>query len=122
MTDADNRDEEVRLKLLKMLDRGQAEWTQRDLAKNLGISLGKTNYCIRELVKEGYIKVGSIKNADNKTVHAYTLTRQGMEEHFRLLVHFLSRKLREYDTLRKEIEEINQELIQKGGLRLESQE
>jgi len=118
MDERNHRDEEVRLRLLKVLDSSESECTQRELAKTLGISLGKTNYCVRELVKEGFIRIRRFKNSENKTAYAYALTPRGIEEQFRLLVHFLSRKLREYETLRKEITEINQELMQKGGLRL----
>ena len=120
MNDNDHRDEEVRLRLLKVLNSSETEWTQRDLANQLGISLGKTNYCVRELARAGYIRIRRFRNSKNKLAYAYAITSIGIEEQFRLLVHFLSRKFREFEVLRKEIDEINDELLQKGGLRLGS--
>jgi EPS-associated MarR family transcriptional regulator len=118
----DNRDEETRLRLLNVLDSEETEWTQRGLADQLGISLGKTNYCVRELSRAGFIRIRRFRRSNNKLACAYALTSSGIEEHFRLLVHFLSRKLREYELLRKEIAEINQELVKHGSKRLEARE
>ena len=66
--------------------------TQRELAKRVGISLGKTNYWVTEMVNEGLIKFERFKNAGNKSAYTYVLTPKGIEEKFRLLIHFLSRK------------------------------
>jgi EPS-associated MarR family transcriptional regulator len=117
MNDLLHRDEKIRLTLLKILA-GEGRKSQRDLAGQLGISLGKTNYWIRRLSAEGLITIGRARNAGNKFEYTYTLTSRGMEERFRLLVHCLSRKLRQFDDLRTEIAEINKELVQYGGLRL----
>lgn len=64
------------------------------------------------MVKEGLIKIERFKKAGNKSAHSYFLTPKNMEEKSRLLIHFLSRKLREYEILGKEIEELNLEILQ----------
>jgi EPS-associated MarR family transcriptional regulator len=121
MNNLSHRDEKIRLTLLKIFA-GEGRKSQRDLASQLGISLGKTNYWIRRLSQESLITIARSKNAGNRYEYTYTLTSRGLEERFQLLVHCLSRKLREYDDLRKEISEINKELVQYGGLRLEDTE
>jgi EPS-associated MarR family transcriptional regulator len=110
--DADKIKEEVRLRLMKTISEAEQKMTQRELSKRVGISLGKTNYWVTEMVNEGLIKFERFKNAGSKSAYTYVLTPKGIEEKFRLLIHFLSRKLREYDILRKEIEELNQEILQ----------
>lgn len=110
--DTDKIKEEIRLQLMKIIFEAEQKMTQRELAKRVGISLGKTNYWVTEMVNEGLVKFERFKNAGNKSAYTYVLTPKGMEEKFRLLIHFLSRKLREYDILRKEIEDLNQEILQ----------
>jgi EPS-associated MarR family transcriptional regulator len=103
--------EEVRLRLMKTISEADQKITQRELAKRIGISLGKTNYWVNEMVNEGLIKFERFKQAGNKSTYTYVLTPKGIEEKSRLLIHFLSRKLREYDILRQEIEDLNQEIL-----------
>jgi EPS-associated MarR family transcriptional regulator len=110
--DTDKIKEEIRLQLMKIISEAEQKMTQRELAKRVGISLGKTNYWVTEMVNEGLIKFELFKHAGNKSAYTYVLTPKGIEEKFRLLIHFMSRKLREYDILRKEIEELNQEILQ----------
>jgi EPS-associated MarR family transcriptional regulator len=107
--------EEVRLRLMKIIAEAEQKLAQRELAKRAGISLGKTNYWITEMVNEGLLKVERLKNAGNKLGYRYILTPKGMEEKFRLLIHFLSRKIREYENLGKEIEELNRQVRQNSG-------
>ena len=110
--------EEIRFRLLKIFDSSEKELTQRKLAEQLGISLGKTNYCITALAKEGLIKIRRFKNASSKLAYAYMLTPKGLEKKFHLLVHFLSRKLREHENLKKEIAELNEEITNSRGIQL----
>ena len=110
--DTDKIKEEIRLQLMKIISEAEQKMTQRELARRVGISLGKTNYWVTEMVNEGLIKFEQFNNAGNKSAYTYVLTPKGIEEKFRLLIHFLSRKLREYDILRKEIEDLNQEILQ----------
>jgi EPS-associated MarR family transcriptional regulator len=110
--DTDKVKEEVRLRLMKTISEADRKITQRDLAKRVGISLGKTNYWVTEMVNDGLVKFERFKQTGSKSSYTYVLTPKGIEEKFRLLIHFLSRKLREYDILRQEIEDLNQEILE----------
>ena len=109
--DTDKIKEEVRLRLMKTISEADQKMTQRKLAKRVGISLGKTNYWVTEMVNEGLVRFERFKQAGKKPACTYVLTPKGIEEKFRLLIHFLSRKMREYDNLRQEIEDLNQEIL-----------
>jgi EPS-associated MarR family transcriptional regulator len=102
--------------LLKTLE-DNPSLSQRDLAKRLGISLGKVNFCLNALVEKGCLKVNNFRNSENKLAYAYVLTPRGIEERARMTVHFLRRKVQEYEQLRGEIEELQREAEQKGLLR-----
>jgi EPS-associated MarR family transcriptional regulator len=101
--------------LLKTLENDPG-LSQRDLAKRLGVSLGKINYCLNALIEKGCLKVNNFRNSDNKLGYAYLLTPQGVEEKTRITVHFLKYKVQEYERLRAEIEELKSEAEQKGLL------
>lgn len=101
--------------LLKTLENNPG-LSQRDLAKRLGVSLGKINYCLNALIGKGCLKVNNFRNSDNKLAYAYLLTPQGVEEKARITVHFLKFKVQEYERLRAEIEELKFEAEQKGLL------
>jgi len=101
-----NRNEqEIRYRLLKVLSL-DPNLSQRDMAKRMGISLGKVNYCISELAKMGLIKVNRFKSAKNKIPYTYMLTPSGLEEKARLTVTFLKRKLSEYEEIKRQIREL----------------
>ena len=93
---------DIRLDLLRKLE-SSPECTQRELSKEMGVSLGKVNYCIRKLTEKGLIKITSFKQNPNKMGYAYLLTPQGIEEKSRLTFSFLKRKIIEYEILKKEI-------------------
>ena len=76
---------------------------QRDLAKNLGFSLGKINYCLKSLKKKGHIKLKNFQNNKNKINYAYILTPRGLAIKTKLTVNFMKRKMKEYDELSKEL-------------------
>jgi EPS-associated MarR family transcriptional regulator len=97
--------EEVRYKLLKLLE-PNPHLSQREVAKELGISLGKVNYCLRALVDKGWIKAANFKNSSNKTAYMYLLTPRGIDAKTRVTARFLQRKVREYEALRTEIEQL----------------
>ena len=101
--------------LLKTLE-SNPSLSQRDLAKRLGISLGKVNFCLNALVEKGCLKVNDFRNSNNKLAYAYLLTPRGVEEKARFTVHFLKFKMREYEQLRAEIQELKREARQKGLL------
>jgi len=97
--------EEMHYKLMRLLEANPA-MSQRDAARKLGISLGKTNYCVQALVRKGWVKAAHFKNSHNKAAYMYLLTPHGLEEKAKLTMRFLQIKLREYETLRMEIEQI----------------
>jgi len=84
--------------------------TQRDAARELGISLGKVNYCLQALVRKGWIKASRFKNSRNKAAYAYLLTARGVRERASLTVKFLVIKTREYERLRAEIDQIRRDV------------
>jgi len=78
--------------------------TQRELAKELGFSLGKLNYCIKGLMEKGLIKIKNFQKNPNKLVYFYILTPKGITAKAKLTLNFMKRKMREYDELKSEIE------------------
>lgn len=100
--------DEVRYKLLKLLE-ANPKLSQRDVARELGISLGKVNYCVKSLVERGWLKATNFKNSKNKVAYMYYLTPRGIEEKAGVTARFLQRKMREYEELRAEIERIREE-------------
>lgn len=101
--------------LLKTLE-DNPSLSQRDLAKRLGISLGKVNYCLNALIEKGCLKVNNFRNSENKLAYAYLLTPRGAEEKARITVHFLRDKMHEYEQLRAEINELKREAERNGLL------
>ena len=79
--------------------------SQRELASELGISLGKINFILNELKKKGLIKINNFKKNKNKVGYLYVLTPKGIAEKSRLTINFMKIKMQEYDELKKEIEE-----------------
>jgi EPS-associated MarR family transcriptional regulator len=101
-------DETTHYSLLKTLE-DNPDLSQRDLAKKLGISLGKVNYCLNALVEKGSVKINNFRNSNNKIAYAYVLTPQGIESRARMTIDFLKYKVQEYERLKKEIEELERE-------------
>jgi EPS-associated MarR family transcriptional regulator len=81
----------------------QPKLNQRELASELGVSLGKVNYCLKMLLAKGFLKVQNFKNSKNKLAYAYVLTPAGIAARADLTAEFLQVKLREYETLGDEI-------------------
>ena len=79
--------------------------TQRELAHELGFSLGKLNYCLKALKSKGLVKMSNFKKNPNKISYIYVLTPKGIAEKTKLTVNFMRRKIKEYDELKKELEE-----------------
>ena len=77
--------------------------TQRELASELGFSLGKLNYCLKSLKKKGHIKLKNFQNNKNKINYAYILTPRGLAIKAKLTVNFMKRKMKEYNELAKEL-------------------
>ena len=79
------------------------EASQRDLAKELGFSLGKLNYCLKALQKKGLVKIHNFKKKTKKINYFYILTPAGISEKTKLTINFMKRKMKEYDELKKEL-------------------
>ena len=79
--------------------------SQRDLAQNLGFSLGKLNYCLKALQQKGLIKIKNFERNPNKLNYIYVLTPKGISEKTKLTINFMKRKMNEYDELKKEMEQ-----------------
>ena len=99
---------EINLDLLRKLE-VRPELTQRELSKDMGVSLGKINYCMQKLIEKGWIKLSNFNNHSNKSQYLYLLTPKGMEEKTRLTFSFLKIKMLEYEVLKKEIIKLKQD-------------
>ena len=101
-------DENV-MKALRVLEK-HPEISQRQLAKELGISLGKTHYILNSLIDVGLVKVDNFKRSDNKLGYAYLLTPRGFVEKAKVTKRFLARKQREYKELERQIADLTKEV------------
>ena len=90
--------------------------SQRQLAQALGISLGKTNYCVRALIERGLVTAQRFRTSNNKLAYAYLLTPEGIETKTRITARFLKRKRAEYDALKAELEQLTAEAEREGLL------
>lgn len=101
--------DEYRYKIFKLVE-ANPEISQRELARKLGVSLGKTNFCLKALIDKGLIKVNNFRNSNNKLAYAYKLTPSGIDEKANVTIRFLKKKMKEYELLKQEIENISQEV------------
>jgi EPS-associated MarR family transcriptional regulator len=106
-------DEHV-MKALRVLEK-HPELSQRQLAKALGISLGKTHYILNSLIDVGLVKVDNFKRSDNKLGYAYLLTPRGFVEKAKVTKRFLSRKKREYKEIERQIADLTKEVESMGS-------
>lgn len=108
MTERTVLDTATRYRLLKLLA-VKPEASQRELARELGVSLGKANYCLRALMEKGLVKARNFRNSQNKLAYLYVLTPQGVAEKARLTAEYLRIKLAEAEALQAEIEALREE-------------
>ncbi|MBU2572069.1 MAG: MarR family EPS-associated transcriptional regulator [Gammaproteobacteria bacterium] len=101
--------DETHLRVLRLLE-NNAQMNQRELAENLGVSLGKVNYCLKALLGRGLIKMHNFRNSQNRLAYVYLLTPSGIAEKTLLTKRFLDIKLAEYELLKQEIEALAQEV------------
>ena len=101
--------EDTHYKVLKILEQNP-QISQRELAKEMGVSLGKANYCLNILIENGLVKVENFRKSDNKVAYLYLLTPEGIRAKARITAAYLQRKLDEYSVLRSEIEELQAEV------------
>ena len=90
--------DQIRYQILRELER-DPQLSQRELADVLGVSVGKTNYCVRALVDKGLVKVRNFRRSGNKLAYTYTLTPRGISDKARMTRRFLQIKLKEYESL-----------------------
>ena len=100
--------DEMKYRLLKLLEQ-DPNLSQRAIAMEMGISLGKVNYCLHALIDKGVIKAKNFYNNKKKSAYTYYLTPKGIDEKARVTVKFLQYKLKEHERLTNEIKEIRQE-------------
>jgi EPS-associated MarR family transcriptional regulator len=100
---------EIHFQLLKLIEQ-YPNWTQRQLAQSLGVSLGKVNYCLKALKEKGWVKWGNFSQNPNKLAYIHLLTPQGIAQKLSLTIYFLRRKEAEYDQLQAEIRALREEL------------
>lgn len=100
---------EVRFRVMRAIA-NDPKMSQRDLARQLGISLGGVNYCMNALIEKGAVKVENFRASDSKLRYAYVLTPDGIAEKARMTGRFLQRKMREYEALKSEIDGLRNEL------------
>ena len=84
--------------------------TQRELAKETGVSLGSMHYCLKALVEKGWVKAGNFSRNPKKSLYLYLLTPQGLSNKSKLAINFLQYKKKEYDALKIEIENLSKEI------------
>jgi EPS-associated MarR family transcriptional regulator len=103
-----SRSDETHLKVMRLVQAKPAI-VQRDVAKALGMSLGRTNFCIKTLVNQGLLRIENVRSSDNKRSYAYWLTPEGRAEKAALTGRLLMQKREEYELLKTEFD-----LLQKG--------
>ena len=101
-----NKNSQDKLEILRKINL-KPKYSQRQLAKDLGFSLGKLNYCIRALKEKGLIKIKNFEKNKNKLNYIYILTPKGISEKTFLTINFMKKKMKEYEELKSEIEKIN---------------
>ena len=108
---------DIHFKLLDILEKNP-ELSQRLLSRELGISLGSINYCIRALIEKGQVKAHNFKNNSNKIGYVYLLTPQGISEKIKMTKDFLKKRINEYEELQSEIERLKQDMNKVNRLNL----
>ena len=100
-----NKDSEINLEILRNIE-DNPNLTQRQMAKELDVSLGKINYLIKSLIEKGSLIIENFRTSDNKLGYLYVITPKGIEQRRKLTLEFLKRRSEEFDKLKKEMERI----------------
>ena len=100
--------DETRYRILKLLE-AEPNASQRRIAKELGISLGRVNFCVQALIGKGLVKANNFRKNANKRPYLYLLTPRGIEEKAVVTARFLKSKLAEYESLKREVDELQRE-------------
>ncbi|WP_018938970.1 MULTISPECIES: MarR family EPS-associated transcriptional regulator [unclassified Thioalkalivibrio] len=102
-------EEDLHLEVLRLLER-EPDMSQRQLARALGLSVGKTHYALKAVLDRGWVKAQNFRRSDNRSAYLYKLTPSGLQEKARLAYGLLQRKRAEHKTLMTEIEQLRAEL------------
>jgi len=108
------KNDEIHFRVMALVQ-DNPDLTQRDLARQLGVSLGKANYCLKALIGKGFIKAENFRRSDKKLAYIYLLTPAGIEEKALVTVRFLRRKIAEFEILKQEIAQIQATLGEEGA-------
>lgn len=100
--------DEFRYRILKLLE-ADPNASQRRIADELGISLGRVNYCLQALIHKGLVKVNNFRSSSNKRAYLYLLTPRGLEEKAKVTLRFLKHKSLEYETVKGQLQELQDE-------------
>ena len=111
--------EELKLRVMRVLEENP-EATQREIANELGVSLGGVNYCIKALVDMGLVKLNNFAKSNRKMGYAYILTPDGISEKAKITARFLKRKMAEYELLQQEIRLLESEVGELNGAKASS--
>lgn len=101
--------DEYKYKILKIVE-AKPDISQRELAKNLGVSLGKVNFCLKALVEKGLIKAGNFRNSKNKIAYMYLLTPRGVVAKVEITGNYLKSKMDEFERIQYEIKSLQRDL------------
>ena len=101
--------DDLKYQILQQLEK-DPQISQRQLANELGMSLGKTNYCVRAVVEKGWVKVRNFRKSNRKVAYLYQLTPRGIAAKSRITRRFLDRKVEEFERLQKEIQQLRAEV------------
>ena len=106
--------EDTRFRIMRILQENP-DLTRRELAENLGMSVGGLNYCLNALIDKGFVKMQNFQSSKNKFKYVYLLTPQGIAEKVALTSRFLRRKMEEYEALKEEIKALKSEVDATGN-------
>ena len=104
-----NQNSDTHFRVMNLIHKNP-DITQRELSKKVGISLGSSHYCVKSLIKKGWVKAGNFKKNPDKSVYLYLLTSEGVLQKSKLALDFLQRKKVEYDALKLEIDNLSEEI------------
>jgi EPS-associated MarR family transcriptional regulator len=107
------RTEDSECTLLELLELNP-QATQREIASEMGVSLGKVNYCVQALVAKGLVKATNFKNSQRKAAYVYLLTPKGITAKAAISLRYLQRKVQEYEAITAEIDELESDLLAQG--------
>lgn len=107
--------EDVHFRVLRLIEKSP-EASQREIAEELGVSLGAVNYCVKALLDKGHVKLANFKASKNKLGYVYVLTPEGIAHRAGLAARFIERKLAEYDAIRAELEQLQADFETESAL------